>query len=281
MTKTIASAIRVAKAQVTAAGMDADAVDFVFTTRMNWTRSQLILHGRDEITTAMQEQLEQDVTALSNGQPAQYITGRAPFWGRWFTVSPAVLIPQFDTELLIEWLLEDEVVGTVADIGTGSGAIGVTLKLERPDLGVTLVDISPDALAVATKNAHDLGADVTIRESDLLQNIGKVDVIVANLPYIDPDEKPVMDQSVIDFEPHLALFADEHGLALFRQLFAQLPDHLNPGGSVYLEFGYHQQPALAQMINDLLPQMTAEFRRDEGGNMRGVKITERSHTGCP
>lgn len=267
-----AAALRNATDKLERAGIDGDGANFVLSVRQNWTRSQLVLHGRDEMDADVAQQFNADIDDLLAGQPAQYIVGLAPFWGRMFNVNPAVLIPQFDTEILVEWMLEDAVGGFGIDIGTGSGAIGITLKLERPLMEMTLSDISQPALAVATANAQTLGAQVQVNQGDLLTGTGKFDFIVANLPYIDPDETNVMDQSVIDYEPHLALFAKEHGLALFRELFDQIPRHLRPGGVVYLEFGYRQQPALERMIAKMLPLGHADFRVDEAGNPRAVRI---------
>ena len=272
MTKTYASALKTAETQLEQAGVDPDGATFVLTARQDWTRSQLILHGRDEMPDEVATTFAADIDALAAGQPAQYIVGKAPFWGRWFNVNPAVLIPQFDTEILVEWLLDDAVGGYGIDVGTGSGAIGITLKLEKPLIDMTLSDISQPALAVATANAKTLDAEVTFNQGNLLEGTAKYDFIVANLPYIDRDEMPVMDQSVIDYEPHLALFAENHGLALFAELFDQIPRHLRPGGVVYLEFGYQQEPALAQMIAEQLPLGHAEFRNDDAGHPRAVRI---------
>ncbi|WP_127848298.1 peptide chain release factor N(5)-glutamine methyltransferase [Lacticaseibacillus hulanensis] len=272
MTKTYSAALRAAGDKLDAAGIDRDGANFVLSSRLNWSRSQLVLHGRDEMPDDVAQTFAEDINALLAGQPAQYVVGRAPFWGRWFNVNPAVLIPQFDTEILVEWMLEDAVGGFGIDIGTGSGAIGITLKLERPLLAMTLSDISQPVLTVAEANAKELGAEVELNQGNLLEGTGKYDFIVANLPYIDRDEMDVMDQSVIDYEPHLALFAEDHGLALFRELFDQIPRHLRPGGVVYLEFGYRQQEALAQMIAQMLPLGQAEFREDDAGHPRAVKI---------
>ncbi len=272
MTKTYAAALQAATKRLEAAGIDPDGANYVLTTRLDWRRSQLVLHGRDEMPAETLTQFDQDVDALVAGNPAQYVVGRAPFWGRWFVVNPGVLIPQFDTELLVEWMLEDQVGGYGIDVGTGSGAIGVTLKLERPLMHMTLSDISQPALTVAAANVRALNAEVTLNQGNLLEGTDKYDVIVANLPYIAYDERDVMDPSVVAHEPHLALFAEDNGLALFRELFQQIPRHIRPGARVYLEFGYHQKAAIARMIATMLPLGTATFRRDDAGHDRAVRI---------
>jgi release factor glutamine methyltransferase len=274
MTKTYNEALSGASLLLEKAGIDPDGATFVLSARLNWTRSQVILHDRDQMPVEVATQFAADVQQLLQNEPAQYIVGRAPFWGRWFQVDKRVLIPRFDTELLIEWVLADAPSGRGLDLATGSGAIGLTLALEMPQLQMTLSDLSTDALTVARANADQLGAQVTITQSDLLKNLdGAFDFIVSNLPYIDRAEMPVMDTSTKLFEPDMALYADKHGLALFEQLLPQLPTHVRPGGAVYLEFGYHQRTALARMISMLLPDASAEFRRDDAGNDRAVKIS--------
>ena len=273
MTKTYAEALKRASLLLQQAKLNADGAAYVMSERKHWTRTQLIIHGRDEMTDEDARQFHADVERLLKDEPAQYVTGSAPFWGRTFRVDKRVLIPRFDTELIVEWVLNDWQQGSGLDLGTGSGAIGVTLALERPDIAMTLSDVSADALTVATQNAHALGAQITATRSDLLNDLdGQYDFIVSNLPYIDRAEMPVMDASTKEYEPDLALYADHHGLALFEKLFKQLPDHVRPGGKVYLEFGYHQRSALARMISLMLPNQTAEFRRDDAGYDRAVRI---------
>lgn len=275
MSKTYREALKRASLLLDKAGIPADGANYVLASRKHWTRSQLILHGRDEMPEADAQQFAADVKLLLQNEPAQYITGSAPFWGRDFAVDKRVLIPRFDTELLVEWVLSDQTGRqTGLDLGSGSGAIGITLKLEQPQLRMTLSDVSAGALAVSRKNATALGADVDFALSDLLANIpGRFDFIVSNLPYIDVAEQDVMDESTKLFEPPLALYAKNKGLALFERLFKQLPEHVGAGSAVYLEFGYHQQPALARMISTMLPDASAEFRRDDANNPRAVKIS--------
>lgn len=273
MTKTYREALERASSLLEAAGLDPDGAAYVMADRHDWSRTQLMIHGRDPMTTDDAMQFAADLERLQQGEPAQYITGRAPFWSAMFHVDQRVLIPRFDTELLIEWVLEDKVHGDVLDLATGSGAIGISLKLEQPEMTVTLADLSHDALDVAAMNAKTLDADVTLVQSNLLTAIpGQFDCIVSNLPYIDRAEMPVMDTSTKTYEPDLALYADDHGLALFRALLPTLPAHIRPGGAVYLEFGYHQKAALAAMITELLPDQLATFRQDLAGLDRAVKI---------
>ncbi|HEY3779991.1 MAG TPA: peptide chain release factor N(5)-glutamine methyltransferase [Fimbriimonadaceae bacterium] len=178
------------------------------------------------------------------GEPLAYILGEREFYGRMFKVSPAVLIPRQDTETLIEaWFTLEEKLpheAKVLDLGTGSGCIGITLKLERPSLDVTLSDISKPALETATSNAADLRARVGLVESDTFQAFSneKFDAIVTNPPYIGVHE--VLDREVRDFEPKNALFSGETGLEMYDKLADEAKAHLNTGGIFIAEVGYSQ-----------------------------------------
>ncbi|WP_225047088.1 peptide chain release factor N(5)-glutamine methyltransferase [Lacticaseibacillus kribbianus] len=274
MTKTYDEALRGASSLLEAAGIDPDGARYVLELRAGLTPSGLRLHGRDPLPEGLATRFQADVKRLLAGEPAQYIVGLAPFYGDLFVVSPAVLIPRFETEELVAWAAaEQQTARTGLDVGTGSGVIGLTLAAKLP-AAMTLSDVSAAALAVAEQNAQRLNRRVTFVQSDLFAGItGKFDFIVANLPYIAHAEEPVMDASTKAFEPHLALFAEDDGLALFKRFVQGVAAHLNPGGTVYLEFGYHQRPALAALFATALPQATATFRKDLAGHERMVRLT--------
>lgn len=185
--------------------------------------------------------------------PLAYITGHKEFYGRRFAVSPSVLIPRPESEDMISWLLELTATqitpGRLIDIGTGSGCLGITAKLERALLDVTLTDMSQKALTVAQKNADALGAHVQTRKDNLLDRQGfQVDFALANLPYVDrqwTDTSPELRH-----EPAEALYAEEHGLRLIRQLIPQLARWLAPGGIALLEADPTQHPAITTMATD-------------------------------
>lgn len=185
------------------------------------------------------------VTALAErrirGEPMAYVLGKKEFFGREFLVRPGVLIPRPETELLVECALRRLPLGArVADIGTGSGVIGVTLALERQDLRVTLTDVSAAALQIATANAERHSSNVAIHEGDLLEGFqeGSLDAIVANLPYVDPSD-PLLDVGVKTWEPAAALFA-EGGVSVIERLVAQSVKVLSIPGLLILEFGHGQ-----------------------------------------
>lgn len=175
------------------------------------------------------------------GEPMAYVLGKKEFFGREFVVRPGVLIPRPETELLVECALSRLPESSrVADVGTGSGVIGVTLALERSDLRVTLSDVSAAALKIAKENAERHSAIVSFHQGDLLEGFqdGSLDAIVANLPYVDPSD-PLLDVGVKTWEPSVALFA-EGGVKVIERLVAQSVKVLTTPGLLILEFGHGQ-----------------------------------------
>jgi release factor glutamine methyltransferase len=215
------------------------------------------------------------------GEPYQYITGIEEFYGREFSVSPAVLIPRPETELLVDqvlhnrstrWSTEEQISGV--DVGTGSGAISVTLALECASLAMTAVDISREALRVAQANATKLQANVQFLRSDLLTALiekkQKVDIIVSNPPYIPKEQKAELDRNVVDFEPHLALFATEDGLFFYREIIKQAVIVLNPKGMLAFEVGLGQADQVVDLIKQHFPQAECQVKKDLQGIQRMV-----------
>jgi release factor glutamine methyltransferase len=183
------------------------------------------------------------------GKPTQYITRRQEFYGREFRVSCDVLIPRPETELLVEAVLElKPATGVLIDVGTGSGAIAVTLALElgRP---VIATDLSPEALAVAGENAVKLGADVRFVHADLLEPFAgdSVEVVVSNPPYVPVADRETLQREVRDWEPSLALFAGASGLAVYERLIPEAMRVLKPGGILAVEIGFGQWETVPQL----------------------------------
>ena len=179
--------------------------------------------------------------------PLAYITGSKEFYGREFSVSPHVLIPRPESEDMIELLLEASANDisrhiTLIDVGTGSGCLGITAKLERPDMAVILSDTSPQALDVAGKNATELGADVKLQQQDLLAGqVEPIDYILANLPYVDGTWEVSPETR---HEPQGALFAKDSGLALINELIEQAPLCTNQGAWLFIEADPRQHQAI-------------------------------------
>ncbi|MBC7868931.1 peptide chain release factor N(5)-glutamine methyltransferase [Candidatus Saccharibacteria bacterium] len=226
-------------ANIASAHLDAELI-LAHTLRKN--RTYLHAHSDDILEPRVQEIADARLALRLDHVPIAYIVGYKEFYGRRFSVTTDTLIPRPESESIIDSLKElvpDNLLpfnGTrlrLVDVGTGSGCLGITAKLELPELEVTLMDISLPALTVATTNAKRLHANVTIRKSDLLQNYPlPADVIVANLPYVDPLWERSPDTN---HEPTLALFADDGGKALINKLIDQSVAILNPQGLLLLE----------------------------------------------
>jgi release factor glutamine methyltransferase len=190
------------------------------------------------------------------GKPTQYITRRQEFYGREFRVSCDVLIPRPETELLVETVLElKPAPGPLIDVGTGSGAIGITLALQlgRP---VIATDLSSEALAVARENAGKLGAEVQFVQADLLEPFAdnSVEVVVSNPPYVPVADRERLQREVRDWEPPLALFAGPSGLCVYERLIPEALRVLKSGGILAVEIGFGQAQAVTELArgwNDL------------------------------
>lgn len=189
------------------------------------------------------------------GEPVQYITGQQEFYGLMLKVSPAVLIPRPETELLVEAVLERlpaDRETKIVDVGTGSGAIAIALAYRLPKARVTAVDLSQAALAVARDNAavHGVTGRVRLLSSDLLAAVaGEVfDAVVSNPPYVPETDRDSLDRQVREFEPPLALFAGDSGLDVYKRLIPQAFAVLKPGALLAMEIGFGQQDALAELL---------------------------------
>lgn len=250
-------------------------IDYLLTGMMDWNYAQLGNNLNTVLEDEKRLRFMVAVRAIKGGQPVQYALGHAAFYGREFQVDRRVLIPRQETEELVEWVLKDHPSNTkqrILDIGTGSGAIAVSLNAERTNWDVTGTDISTDALTVAKENAQLYSPAVQLVQSDLFTDVtGTFDIIVANPPYISRGEQSVMDESVVMFEPDVALYADDDGLALYKKMATDLLTFLKPGGAAYFEIGYQQGGKLVDLFGTL-PQVTVTLHQDLSGHDRMIKV---------
>jgi release factor glutamine methyltransferase len=217
---------------------------------LGFTREQIVTRSQDPIDSAALEPL---LTRRLAREPLAYILGERAFYGLDFYVTPAVLIPRPETELLVEVVLSLRGGGgpLLADIGTGSGCIAVTLAKRLPDAAVFATDISDEALAIARKNAERHEVELTLLQGDLLAPLPaemRFDVIVSNPPYIARSESETLAPEVLG-EPHTALFdTDADGLGFYRRLAAGAPARLNPNGLLAVEVGQGQAVSVARLF---------------------------------
>jgi release factor glutamine methyltransferase len=242
--------IQLASAGISSAKLDAE---IILAHTIQKSRTFLHAHGEQQLDPHEHDIANARLELRLTRTPIAYIIGHKEFYGRLFRVTPATLIPRPESETIITILKEltsknmpllIQPTPKLVDVGTGSGCLGITAKLELPELDVTLLDISRHALAVAERNKKQLKASVNIQRSDLLANYPfMADFIIANLPYVDPnwERSPEINQ-----EPEIALFAPDGGLGLIKQLLNQAPSHLSEQGYVLLEADPRQHQAIIQ-----------------------------------
>ncbi len=204
-------------------------------------------------------------------EPVAYITGERAFWTIELKCDKRALIPRPETEVVLESALKripEDSAPRVIDIGTGTGALGLSFASERTEAEVILSDVSAGALALATENAESLGIDVSFAESDLLNGIdGDFDLILSNPPYVGRSELDVMGAGVREFEPEIALFAGDDGLDLIRRLIPEAFERLRPNGWLVFEFGYRQGDEIRGLL-EAAGYQNVEIIQDYSGNDR-------------
>lgn len=245
-----------ATSEIHAIGVDSARLDaeIILAHTLRKPRTFLHAHGDEALSLREYEVANARLQLRLDRVPIAYIIGHKDFYGRSFRVSTATLIPRPESEVMIEVLGEllnqPHAPGykTLIDIGTGSGCLGITAKLEHPDLSVTLTDISNYALKVAEQNAKSLSADVTILRSDLLKQYAlQPDIILANLPYVDESWEVSPETR---HEPSLALFADKNGRDIIEKLVPQAASQQLAHGLLLLEADPWQHSALISLAGD-------------------------------
>ena len=254
-------------------GEDPENLTYVFRELKSWSLLDFILHQNKEVTESDQKILESIMAQLEDHRSPQYITGKAYFRDLELAVDERVLIPRPETEELVDLVLKENSKADlrVLDIATGSGAIAISLKSARPDWQVTASDISQGALQLAEENSKLNQVSLDFVESDVFGQItGTFDVIISNPPYIAYGDKDEVGMNVLASEPHLALFADEDGFAIYRQIIEGAGEHLSENGKLYFEIGYKQGDGLRALLSKHFPQKRIRVLEDIFGKDRKV-----------
>jgi release factor glutamine methyltransferase len=271
------------KARLVAGGIHADEaaidVDVYARTILGWDRATLLQNLRQPAPAALEPQFSEWVARRERREPTAYIVGAREFWGRQFRVTAAVLVPRPETEFIIEEALV-QVRGIaaprIADIGTGSGILAVTLAAEIPGATVTATDLSSDALHVAAQNAarHGVAQRVSFRETCYLDDVsGPFDLIVANPPYVRDSDKSALSRDV-RHEPDVALFGGPDGLRDVAGVLDAAVEKLAAGGWVVMEFGYGQEDDVRRLV-DARQALRLDRIRDDLQGIARTAVIER------
>ncbi|VEE22292.1 HemK protein [Streptococcus equinus] len=254
-------------------GEDPENLTYVFRELKGWSLLDFILHQNKDVSTQDQALIEDIMSQLKEHRSPQYITGKAYFRDLELDVDERVLIPRPETEELVDLVLKENSKADlqILDIGTGSGAIAISLKSARPDWHVTASDISSEALQLAKENSERKQVSLDFIESDVFNQIsGKFDVIISNPPYIAYGDEGEVGVNVLASEPHLALFADEDGFAIYRRIIEGANSHLTENGKLYFEIGYKQGDGMRRLLAQHFPEKRVRVIQDVFGKDRMV-----------
>lgn len=261
---------------------DPEKLRYLMMAREHWSFRDFLLREDEDIPEELSAYLLSTKESLRSGVPLQYIAGEAPFFGRDFRVDSRVLIPRFDTEILVEEALDtidhriedrNDSRISVLDLCTGSGCIGITIALERPNVSVTLSDVSDDALSVAKINAERFGLSLPVVKSSYFDSIpGSFHVIVTNPPYIRDDVIETLDKEVRDHEPRIALSGGADGLSAYREIITKSTAFLRKNGTLLTEIGYDQGGPVSEMFQKA-GFRNVSVKKDLAGHDRVVKGT--------
>lgn len=255
---TVSQALLLATRRLSKAGVAYPDLDAELLLRhvTDWDRARILTEAESDLPAGVEARFLSLVEGRARRRPLQHMTGTQHFWRHEFVVTPDVLIPRPETEVLVETaldLLRDLERPLVVDVGTGSGCIALSLAAERRDAQLHAVDLSPAALAVARENAHRLGLSDRVRfhEGDLLEPLGhlagRIRMVASNPPYVNPADLPGLMPEVRDHEPRLALLPPEEPYSVYRRLAAQAATALMPGGWLVVEIGLDMDREVARI----------------------------------
>src|SRR5699024_8306346 len=247
-------------------------------------RSTFYLHMREQVPLDVWQAFKLDIEKhAQTGVPVQHLVGHEYFFGRKFHVNEQVLIPRMETEELVLYVMNQVKQQTnmeditIVDVGTGSGVIAVPLAKELTDVQIYARAISENALQIAREHARRHQANVSFLQGNFLQPIIdqklEPNVIVANPPYISKEEAASLIDTVKDYDPALALFADEEGLAAYKEILQQIERHLFTVNHIFFEIGYEQKAAITKLASIYFPESTITCLQDINGNDRIIAIS--------
>lgn len=236
------------------------------------SRAVFFANMQEDIPDDIYEAFKADIEKhAETGMPLQHLTGYEYFYGRRFTVDGHVLIPRPETEELVQHVIRHDVDFRkkplrIVDVGTGSGVIAITLKLEWSDAEVFATDISEEVLQVAKKNAAEWNADVAFLQGNFLEPLIEremvVDILVSNPPYIAETERNVLSDTVKNYDPELALFAGDDGLSAYKEIIRQAKRVVRPGGLIAFEIGHEQGNAVKKLLMETFPYSDVDILQD-------------------
>ena len=278
---TIRELLRESETMLDDTNKDCNVAKVLFYHLANKEPHQLYLMMDEEVEDELYQAFQAGIKRYMDGEPIQYIKGKETFFSRDFIVNEDVLIPRYETEELVENILykiddyfEDYESIDLCDVGTGSGAIAISLALEESKLNVVATDISKEALEVARLNAQELGANIEFYQGDMLEPLidreMKVGIFVSNPPYI-PVEQDI-ESVVKDNEPHVALFGGNDGLYFYRKIFSKVQSVIKDRALLAFEMGFDQRELMCQAVEHYFPNIPYEIIKDINGKDRMLFI---------
>lgn len=273
---TLHDVLRAARERLVAGGIAPDEaavdVDLYARTILGWDAARLLTERAASMPPALEPCFSEWVARRAEREPSAYIVGHREFWGLDYLVSPAVLIPRPESELIVEEALarlRDAGAPRLADVGTGSGCLGLSIAHDLPGARVVATDISREALTVARTNAVrlDVADRVVFLQTSYLDGVASppFDAIVSNPPYVKDTDKPAISRQVIAYEPHVALFGGNDGLRGVRGVLDAGRDRLRPGGWLIFEFGLGQDDEIRELVGGYPMYRVDSIREDLQG----------------